>query len=150
MLDDVLLDDDVYLLSHWRNRTGQRYQGWGLWPASAGLTENGEYQQWHVVSEPAHPFLKAVIEKVSHNIDTYEPSRDGVGKKGVLAVTGPLAYTQAICGIADKHRHRVVDVLSIGFIYSIFETQTAQTAHQFHFKDHYASRREPLVIPANS
>ncbi len=88
-LDEVLADDDAYLLSHWRNTPGQRYQGWGLWPALADIPESGEFQQWQVVSEPGHPFLEAVIEKVGHNIDTYDPSRDGVGKKGVITVTGP-------------------------------------------------------------
>ena len=149
-LDDVLSDEDVYLLSHWRNKAGERYQGWGLWPASAGVPENGEYQQWHIVSEPGHPFLAAVIARVSHNIDAYDPAVDGVGKKGVIAVTGPLAYSQAICAIAAQHRHRVVDILGLGFVYSIFETQTVQTAHQFQFKDHYASLQDPIVIPAGS
>ena len=148
-LDEILSNDDVYLLSHWRNKPGERYQGWGLWPASAEVPENGEFQQWHVVSEPGHPFLEAVIEKVGHNIDTYDPSRDGVGKKGVITVTGPLAFTQAIWRIADQHRHRVVDILGLGFVYSIFETQTVQTAHQFQFKGHYSTLQEPIVVPSN-
>ena len=71
------------------------------------------------------------------------------GKKGVITVTGPSAFTQAIWRIADQHRHRVVDILGLGFVYSIFETQTVQTAHQFQFKGHYSTLQEPIVVPSN-
>ena len=55
---------------------------------------------------PGHPFLKAVIESVLTNIDSYRPWLDGTGKIGVLRVSGPIAYTLAIHPLLGSHSHR--------------------------------------------
>src|SRR5689334_1256818 len=43
-LDEVLLPDDVFLLSQWRNRLGERYQGWGG-VGDVPRVPGGEFQQ---------------------------------------------------------------------------------------------------------
>ena len=92
-LNDVLLKDYTYILSNWVNGKGDLYEGWGIYPE---LLPRGEYQQWHIISVPQHPFLIEVVSKVSQNIETYNPSRNGVGHLGVMRTTGPIAYTLAI------------------------------------------------------
>ncbi len=138
-LDDVLNLNDSYLLSHWRNQPGQEFAGWGL---HAGLEGAGEYQQWHIISSPKHAFLDAVIKKVKRNIENYDFLRDGVGWIGVLKLTGPIAYTEAIQEIEKDHAHRKLDVQDIGFKYTILDkgehTQKISAAH-------YASLVLPII-----
>lgn len=106
-LDEVLRPDDVYLLSHWRNGPSQIHEGFGLW-SDVDACPGGEFQQWHIIAAPGHPFLRAVIESVLANIDAYDPWRHGTGGRGVLKLTGPIAYTKAIAPIRDRHRHRML------------------------------------------
>jgi mannosyltransferase OCH1-like enzyme len=123
-LDDVLQPNDEYLLSGWRD----------------GSVKN-EYQQWHIIASPKHPFLGAVIEAVLSNIDKYNPLTDGIGKRGVLRVTGPTAYTDAIRRIESANACRVVDIEDLGFRYSIFH----RFSHQEIFHNHYSKQIEPIV-----
>jgi hypothetical protein len=141
-LDVVIAPGDRYLLSHWRNRAGQEFEGWGIYP-ELGNAPPGELQQWHIVAAPGHPFLRAVIARVLRNLALYNPALDGTGWAGVLRMTGPIAYTQAIRPILARYEHRMVDALhDLGFQYSIYPHSSA---HQRLFSEHYASRTEPIV-----
>jgi len=144
-LDDVLRPDDNYILSHWRNEKGQPREGWGLYPILGG---RGEYQQWHIVAAPRHPFLEAVIHRVKRNIDNYNTSRDGVGKNGVIRMTGPIAYTQAIQSVQKDHNaFRYADAEDLGFVYSIIGHDDESVFYDSYFKNHYSLSTEPLLLP---
>ena len=143
-LDSVLLTDDVYLLSRWRNAKGEQFEGWGI---HKPLREIGgqEFQQWHIIAAPGHPFLRAVIERVLHNIDSYNPAWHQTGKGGVLWLTGPVAYTLAITPLLHQHRHRLIGSHDeLGLIYSIFSSTTDE-AHKSLFKYHYSELTDPVV-----
>lgn len=139
---DESITGDEYLLSHWNNKLGQRYQGFGL---HAGLGPNGELQQWHIVAPPGHPYLKAVIAGVMRNIDEYDPLMHGPGKLGVLRVTGPIAYTNAIDPIRQDHPHKMVDIEQLGFIYSVTGGSAHELSHELLFPNHYRGSQEPIV-----
>ncbi len=140
-LDDILRADDRYLLSNWRNKKGEPFENWGLHTALGDMTD-GEFQQWHIVAAPGHPFLKAVIENVLRNIDRYHPSLHGTGKDGVLRLTGPIAYTLAIAPLLHLYKHRFADSQAdLGFEYSIYNN----SAHKIVFRSHYANLTEPIV-----
>ena len=83
-LDSVLQSTDQYLLSHWDNARGRPFEGWGL---HAETPHPGEFQQWHIVAAPRHPFLERVIRSVQINIHCYNASLDGMGKRAVLRVS---------------------------------------------------------------
>lgn len=143
-LNEVLRPDDTYILSQWH---GKRFAGMGMGVHSAlrGI-EGTEYQQWHIVAAPGHPFLKSVIENVLRNLRIYNPGIHGVGKRGVLAVTGPIAYTLAIHPLLRLHPHRFVDsAQDLGFDYNLFMTGRNSSAHTFLFRAHYAELRQPIV-----
>jgi hypothetical protein len=143
-LDPVLRSDDVYLLSRWRNAAGELYEGWGMHNRLKNIGGN-EFQQWHIIAAPGHPFLRAVIEKVLRNIDDYNPVLHGTGKAGVLRVTGPIAYTQSIAPLLHQHRHRLVDAHDeLGLIYSIFGADNKR-AHKSVFAFHYTALNEPVT-----
>jgi mannosyltransferase OCH1-like enzyme len=130
-LDGVLQPSDSYLLSSW-----------------SGKTARFEYQQWHIVAAPKHPFLKAVIEAVRKNIDNYNPLTHRVGKNGVLELTGPVVYTSTIRSIEKLYDHRVVDIEDLGFQYTIVptsKTDNRRYGHEELFPNHYSDQVAPII-----
>jgi hypothetical protein len=143
-LDNVIVEDDRYLLSVWKNRKDNQFERWGI-HAELKDFDGGEFQQWHIVATPGHPFLKSVIEYVCRNIDCYVPSIHGYGAFATLRVTGPVAYSLAIKPLLARYPHRFADSHDdLGFRYSIFDSDNARS-HERIFKDHYNTLRSPLV-----
>ncbi len=143
-LRNVLKADDRYLLSCWNNKQDESFPGWGLHD-ELEHTPNGEFQQWHIVAAPGHPFLKAVIENALSNIENYDPNLHGVGRIAGLRITGPIVYTLAIAPLLHSHQHRFVDSESdLGFEYSIFRS-SGKPSHKSLFKHHYTELKEPLI-----
>lgn len=139
-LSRFLLPDDAYVLTQWKRRT---FWPWakpkeGQHPVLAGI-EGGEYQQWHVIAAPRHPYLGAVIDRVLRNIRAYDPAVHGVGKHATLNLTGPVAYTLAIHPILDRHPHRFV---AKGLVYRAFNHKKVMSRTA----PHYSVLREPLVL----
>ncbi len=145
-LDSVLRPDERYWIGQWPSGPEAEFQGAGLHPETEHI-HGGEFQQWFVLATPGHPFLKAVIENVLRNIAVYNPALHGVGKPGVLRVTGPIAYTLAIAPLVEKHAHRRVDAgRDLGLCYSIYPmVDKADNKHVSLFKNHYSQSRESLV-----
>lgn len=143
-LDEILEPDEAFLLCQWANRPGEAREGFGSHAELKGVV-GGEFQQWHVIARPGHPFLAAVIERVLGNIRSYSPWRLGVGGNGVWRTTGPIAYTRAIAPILANHPHRLVrDETSVGLLYSI----GSGYVHQDHFRNHYTVLGS-AIVPAH-
>lgn len=139
--DSVLRPDDVYILSKWHSADGL-FEHWGQVFDLRDLM-GGEYQQWHVISAPGHPYLKAVLEQVLSNIDTYDPYLHQTGKRGTLRLTGPVPYTVAIERIREQHPHRTVDGRNVfGLEYNIID---GDQGHVKVFKGHYSLQTAPIV-----
>lgn len=140
-IDDVVDGSEGFILSQWRNGPGEPHQGWGLHPELADVP-GGEFQQWHVIAAPGHPFLRAVVERVLRGIQLYTARGVDVGWTGVLRLTGPIAYTQAIAPLLGGYPHRrVADETALGLQYSIFE----QSRHKALFGKHYTENLTPVV-----
>jgi hypothetical protein len=138
-LDEIVTAHDRFILSHW-NQCSDR-AGWGEHAAIAHVP-GGEYQQWHIISAPGHPFLRAVIVSVLAGVESYRPWRHGVGRQSVLTITGPIAYTRAIFPLLDHHPHRkFASEEELGLRYSFMP----DFEHQRFFPHHYTSLRVPLV-----
>lgn len=95
-LSKTILPTDEYLLTHWAGRD---------WADELGYV-HGEFQNWHIICVPGHPFLKVVIDLVRNNIKSYKGE---TGKEAVLRLTGPIAYSKAILTILDQHRKMTFD-----------------------------------------
>ena len=143
-LDEVLSPDDSYLLSQWRNRLGERYRGWGLYPDLERII-GGEFQQWHIIAVPKHPFLARVIQDVLFNMEHYHPGWFDVGAMGVLRVSGPICYSLAIAPMLSHYKHRIVDIEELGISYTIYDS----TMHHRRPKAHYTHSREPIMLRAD-
>jgi hypothetical protein len=139
-LREVFRADDHYLLSQWDQ---SKYRGWGSARELATIP-GGEYQQWHVIAAPNHPFLAAVIKRVLANINAYDPFLNDAGPDAVLRLSGPVAYTLAIHPLLDRYPHRFVDIeRDLGIGYTIFQTTAA---HYKLFRSHYTRQTQPVVI----
>jgi hypothetical protein len=141
-LDEILCDDDRFILSHWENREGDQYAGWGLYPEIEDSA--GEYQQWHIIASPMHPFLGAVIQQVIRNINIYNSVLHGTGRYGIFRVTGPIAYTLAIKSILTRFPYRLVNAANDGIEYSCLDKNG--TAHHKLFAAHHVSLKSPIII----
>lgn len=102
-----------------------------------------EYMQWFIAAAPGHPFLAAVINRVLSNIHHYRPLYSGVGKKGVLNVTGPIAYTMAIAPILEKFSHRRIDAYKEGWRYTMLDSAVE---HYCLSPIHYSKLSSPVVL----
>ena len=142
-LDISLQKNDSFLLAQWQNKEGELFQGRGLFDDLKHI-QNGEFQQWHIISEPNNPLIKAVIQNVLKNISTYSPDKFGVGFMGVLRTTGPIAYTLAIAPLLKKYPYRFIDTnKDLRFQYSIL---TKKFAHRKLYNKHYSQLTEPVII----
>lgn len=143
-LSEVLRDDDAYLLSQWDHSPGSPHAGWGTHRRLAGIP-GGEFQQWHVIASPGHPFLAAVIAEVLRSIDHFNPFAFTNPWEAVICTTGPVVYTQSIHRILAAHPHRrLVGHGEIGLRYSIFDGSADPDAHRRLYKD-YRKAETPLI-----
>lgn len=144
-LDEIIRQDDVYILSKWPVPLGQMDDF-----CSANLSyacKHGEYEQWWLISAPKHPFLKAVLENVMDTIENYTLGKFPPSKASVLRLTGPTIYTisidNAIASGCTDFRYTCSDCNST-FNYSPFgkhvnEYKKANTVH-------YSQVQESIVI----
>ena len=139
-LSQVLFADDSYILSYWDNAVGGKFAGCGFWP-EYGVPS--ELQQWHIIACAKHPYLKAVIRQVKHNIDNYDPFLLDIGGLSVLRGTGPIAYSLAIEPIKVLHPHRFVKIDNLGIEYSFLEIQKIN--HRDLLDSNYAKSSRFLV-----
>ena len=134
-LEETLLPTDEYLLTHWK----------GLDWASELNYQFGEFQNWHIICRPEHPFLGRVIEIVKENIKNYI---GGADKGNVLKVTGPIAYSHGIIELLSKHKINKVDSPVREFLLEneigLRYMQTSTHHHNLYEKSF--SRVEPLII----
>ena len=55
-LENTLLDTDEFILTHWEGKDFAKELNY----------EFGEFQNWHIICKPGHPFLKNIIEIVQN------------------------------------------------------------------------------------
>ncbi len=143
-LSDVLRDNDAYLLSQWDHGSGSPHAGWGTHRQLADIP-GGEFQQWHVIASPGHPFLATVIAAVLSNIDRFDPFAFAHPWEAVICTTGPVVYTKSIHRVLAAHPHRrLVGSEEIGLRYSIFDGSADPDAHRRLYRD-YRKAETPLI-----
>jgi mannosyltransferase OCH1-like enzyme len=141
-LDEIIRPDDEFLLSHWPNGKGEPHYRWGMHP-EIDFSPRGEFQQWHVIGKPQHPFPRAVLSRAFRNMQRYEAERDGIGQWGVIRLAGPICYTNAIWPILGDAPHRLIDSHALGLRYSIWPDLDEHRSQP----SHYTMQTEPLMLP---
>lgn len=141
-LNDSIPTDTTFLLSRWRNKPDEEFHGWGLHKELGNLVDGGEFQQWFLVAKPQHPFLRATIVNAFRNLQNYSVRQFGVGKAGVLRLTGPICYTRSIVPLMQNTPYNLVDIYSLGFRYSVYEHAKQHMSKE----NHYSRQTEPIVL----
>jgi len=141
-LNQIIKSDDAFLISQWRNQLGFKFWGWGLYDELIKIP-GGEFHNWYIAAMPNHPFLLKVINSVLFNLDHYTEERFGVGKIGVLRVSGPIAYTLAIAPMLKNYSFRIIDSEANGLVYSTYE---GKNEHSKLFKFRYINLTEPIIL----
>ncbi len=140
-LESVLLPDDSFLISQWAELRDLP-AGKGNHRETAHI-QGCEYVNWFLCTVPGHPLLRAVLGSVLDNITNYNPLRHGVGRMGVLRMTGPIAYTLAIHPLRATYPHRYVRFeTDIGLAYSIYGNPFS---HRTTFGKHYSQETRPII-----
>ena len=134
-LEEVLLPTDEYLLTHWE----------GLDWADELNYQFGEFQNWHIICRPNHPFLGKVIDVVKDNIRNYI---GGADKNSVLRVTGPIAYSKGILNLLSNHKTNRFDSPVREFLLEneIGLQYMSTSIHHHKVIDKSFSRKEPLIL----
>lgn len=141
--DEIISDEDEFILAGWPNERGQEHEAWGTAKELIQI-EPSEYEQWHIICAPNHPYLKSVIERVVENMRHYDVWKFGTGHKGIYRVTGPIAYTLAIQPIRGNFSSRYVRYhTDLGLRYSIYE---GMHKHHIIYKSHYLHKTGPVIF----
>ena len=138
-LTETIRHTDEFLLSNWCEGACGRTH----WESFV-RTGFGEYQQWWIACRPKHPFLRAVIDRCVRNIREYvydASDRTTFGKLGVLILTGPIAYTQAIHPLVRSGGCRFVPS-SLG---GALQYNRIGFDHTTLYARHYSTLRTPIV-----
>lgn len=140
-LDQILRPDDDFIISQWDNGPDGMFPGVGKNKPLRDIP-GGEYEQWFVIASPGHPFLRAIIEQVLENIETYRAHKFGHGSKGVHNVYGPNVYTRTIHRLENDYPCRKITAWTEGLRYTTFENLHS---HQSLDKNHYLRKTIPPV-----
>ena len=143
--DSIIHADDQLILATWSNGLGTRHPNWG-YHAQLPEFRLGEFQQWHIITKPNHPFLYGAILQVLRNIAGYVANGTNVGAQGVWETTGPIAYSKAIAPLMLTFPHRLAGTNeNLGLIYSIYG-QVNPIAHRGLGSKHYTECTSPVII----
>ena len=137
-LSDLAHKSD-YLICQWDNLLGGKYENFGLHPELNDIA-GGEYQNWIIVSGSGNPVLKAVIDAVVKNIHEYSTKKFGVGKNGVLRVSGPIIYTRVVNKVLPGKKTYLSS--NLGLEYTVLKN-TDQHKHGSLL--HYSYYSHPIV-----
>jgi autotransporter strand-loop-strand O-heptosyltransferase len=137
-LNETILPTDEYLLTHWMGRDWSDLLNY----------YHGEFQNWHIICRPNHPFLKKTIELVKQNIKNYKGEK---GKLSVLSLTGPIVYSKAIISLLDKFKTNHTDspVREFKLENEIGLSYLNLSAHHHNFYGKNHNEEESIILKKN-
>lgn len=140
-LDEFITGDYEMILCHWDNGLSGSDHKKGLHPELSYLN-HGEYQQWNIIAAQGSPQMKCVIREVIDRLQNYKPWVYGIGMRGVLRTSGPIAYTLALRAAQSDNTIKVFkNHRDIGLVYcNVNKTVLKQIR-----KSAYARLRSPIV-----
>ena len=138
--NSIIKNDDEYILTHWGNHGGDFNHRVTYWKEVLN-NEYGEYCNWNIIIKKQHPLMKKIIDQITFNINNYTIDKNGVGKEGVLFLTGPVAFSRIILENKDKYNITIYDnYYDIGLVYNKIRNYTSL------FKKHYTQLDTPIVL----
>lgn len=136
-LDEIIREDDRFLLSHWESARSTRFHGWGR-GCEVAHVKGGEYVQWFIICTAGHPLMRKVVEQALFNIRHYLHPLHGSGSTATLNITGPHLFTRAICGHVDEGATRLLDAENEGLVYN--------NIANYKRSSNYRGEQSPLIL----
>ena len=113
-----------------------------------------EFQNWHLIYPPGHPILLSTISTITYNIRHFHTQAVQYGKTGVLALTGPYVYTDAVMSFVLRRPQDIVVFRrnqDLGLFYCTYGGVREYGYSGRHVlergKSHYSTSTNPIVIP---
>lgn len=142
-LNEAILPEDKFLIFNFSLAEQEMRQPL---PELAAFP-NQEYVQWVMGTVKGHPYLRAVIERVLANIDSYCPRRHSVGGLATRRLTGPVPFSLEIEAIRDRYPHSgPMFSQDRGFVYSALSDNLDHRDLFGESQTHYAELRAPIVL----
>tara|TARA_B110000858_G_scaffold14024_1_gene14167 strand:+ start:2873 stop:3661 length:789 start_codon:yes stop_codon:yes gene_type:complete len=136
--DSIIKPKDEYILTHWGNYGSNFNHRISYWNEELN-NEYGEYCNWNIIIKKEHPLMKEIIDNVTYNINNYSIEKYGIGKKGVLFLTGPVAYSKII--LNNNYKLNIYNnYYDIGLVYNTIKDHTKL------FKKHYSYLNSPIIL----
>jgi hypothetical protein len=142
-LNSIIGVDDSFITAQWPTFID------GIDVTSIGIHQDlsfREYQNWFILATPQHIILEQVVEQVLRNLRNYNPFSNGVGKFGVLRITGPIAYSKVVHSCIDLPGVRIATNEELGFSPSVHKVTSASNPFpNRQSSPHYSALRIPIV-----
>jgi len=101
----------------------------------------GELQNWHIIFEKHHPFLRALIQSIVLKVNCLENPAAHIGKQAVLEHTGPLIYTK----VMEREIYNTIQA-PVEFFDSRYYLDYGSSYFGLPGHAHYTSLKEPLFL----
>ena len=89
---------------------------------------------------------KSIAQLRNNNILNYDIKKDGVGRSGVLKVTGPIVYTQSIQPLLSHYNHKIYKTNDYsGLVYNNLYSNFFNSHRMFFTKKHYSKLSTPII-----
>ena len=139
-LDEVLKEDDSMVVCPWP--TAIENVNTSTWGIHRQLPIP-EFQNWFLISSQNNSIMYEVIERVTKNLRDYRPFSDGVGRIGVLKISGPIIFTQTLIESKNFHSVRQSTNEELGLIYTVFGMKMQSIMSND--KQHYTNLITPII-----
>jgi mannosyltransferase OCH1-like enzyme len=71
------------------------------------------YEQWALIFEAGHPYLKQTINDIVNNINNNNIPKNVSSKKAIMMLTGPDAYSNAINEVGKVNDVSIIDIFEV-------------------------------------
>jgi mannosyltransferase OCH1-like enzyme len=142
-LNSVILPSDSFVTAQWPQEID------GVDISGIGIHKDlpfPEYQNWFILAAPKNIILENVITGILRNLHNYNPITYGVGKRGVLRTTGPLAYSQIIHTFVQEGLARLSTNDELGLRPTVHKIESSENPFPNRQENsHYSDLRIPIV-----
>ena len=140
-LESIINKTDRFIVSNWPSQIDNfSTKHWG----QHRNLDIPEFQNFFIMSEPNSEIMEAVIKKIIHNLENYNPFWHGVGWKGTLNTTGPIMYTKALIPFTNSPMLTRVTNEYLGIRHTVFKLNSPEQIGSIG-RNHYSKNFHSLI-----
>jgi hypothetical protein len=144
-LDDIFQYKESLFLAQWSSIAP--------WSETVGM-KGGEFINWAIAAPKNDPILYHVIMYIVENIEkeSKKPIEDHqTGKKGVLKLTGPIAFSLGVGDYMEKNKYPLIvypsaKELGLNYISPLNDNNKSKKHYDEQQVTHYSKLTEPIIF----